>query len=227
MRYALVFILGLCLLLNANAQTANEFQRSSPRMLAYKNLPGDDKVETVQMNFLSQIWRPGTVFFKNSANKMDAPLMFDVYNNQLYFSKDSMVMEFIQPVREFFIAVVEKEDTLDVHFRNGYPPIHKNTDETFYEVLVDGKFQLLKCKAKTIALYKDKDVPEEDRDYAKQLLYAFSPDGKIVLVKTDKDYVLKALPEYAGAIQKICSDQKLKLKNESQLRDLFVALNQQ
>jgi hypothetical protein len=226
MRSVLVFIVATSFLLKTNAQTANEFQRSSPRMLAFKNLPGDDKVETVQSNFLSQTWRPGTVYFKNSANKMDVPLMFDVYNNQLYFLKDSMVMEFIQPVREFFIAVVEKTDTVDVHFRNGYPPIHRNTDDTFYEVLVDGKFQLLKCKAKTIALYKDKDVPEEDRDYAKQLLYAVGPDSKIVLVKADKDYMLKTLPDYAGAIQKICSDQKLKLKNESQLHDLFLALNQ-
>lgn len=226
MRPILFFIVTFGLLLKTNAQMANEFQRSSPRMLAYKNLPGDDKVETVQTNFLSQTWRPGTVYFKNSANKLDAPLMFDVYNNQLYFLKDSMIMEFIQPVKEFFIAVVEKEDTVDVHFRNGYSSIHKNTDETFYEVLVDGKFQLLKCKAKTIALYKDKDVPEEDRHYAKQLLYASGPDGKIVLIKTDKDYVLKTLPEYANTIQKICSVQKLKLKNESQLRDLFLALNQ-
>jgi hypothetical protein len=226
MRLIIIFSVIFCSALESNGQVANEFQRSNSRMLAYKNLPGDEKDETVQMNFINQTWRNGTVYFRNTPNKLDAPILFDVYSNQLYFLKDSLIMEFAQPVKEFFISVVKKEDTVNLHFRSGYPLIHRNTDNTFYEVLVDGKFQLLKCKAKTIALYKDKDVPEEDRDYAKELLYAFGPDGQIVLVKTDKDYILKALPAYAVAIEKICSDRKLKLKNESQLRDLFLALNQ-
>jgi hypothetical protein len=212
-------------IITAHSQVANEFQKSAPRMLAYNNLPGDEKIETVQKNFLYQIWRTGIVYSKNTLRTFELPLIFDVYSNKLYFLKDSFIMEFTEPVKQFSIPIVVKEDTVSVLYRSGYPAVHKNTDETFYEVLVDGSFQLLKCKAKTIALYKDKDVPEEDRDYSKELLYASIPNGHIILVKTDKDFLEKEIPEYKEKIQTICTDKKLKLKNEAQLKELFVELN--
>lgn len=223
MRKVLISLTAVIAVTVANGQ--NEFQRYNPRMIAYKNLPGDEKVEDVQRNFLYQTWRTGTVSFRGMAYRVQAPLIFDVYSNKLYFLKDSVIMEFSQPVKEFTIAVAAKKDTLELLYRSAYPAIHKNTDETFYEVLVDGKFQLLRCKAKTIGLYKDKEVPEDERDYSKELLYAYLPDGKMILVKKDKEYMLKEMPDYAEAIQRICAAEKLKLKNETQLKELFVGLN--
>lgn len=209
----------------AVGQVASEFQRSPQRLIAYNTLPGRENSEDVQQNFLNQVWRTGKVFFKNTPSTVEAPLIFDIYSNKLYFLKDSLILEFANPVRQFILPVAVNQDTVSLFFRSGFPTIHKNTDETFYEVLVDGTFQLLKCKAKTIALYKDEDVPEEKRDYSKELLYAFLPNGKIILVKKDKDYLLKEMSEYGETVQKICSDKKLKLKNESQLKELFLALN--
>lgn len=39
--------------------------------------------------------------------------------------------------------------------------------------------------------------------------------------------MLKEMPDYAEALQRICSAEKLKLKNETQLKELFIALNKQ
>lgn len=225
MKKALAAAVALAITTTGYGQVANEFQRSSPRMIAYNNLPGDEKVEDVQQNFLNQAWRMGTVSFTGTAYRMHVPLIFDVYSNKLYFLKDSVIMDFSQPVKEFSIAVAGKQDTFELLYRSAYPVVHKNTAETFYEVLVDGKFQLLRCKAKTIGLYKDREVPEDERDYSKELLYAYLPEGKMILVKTDKEHLLKEMPDYAQTIQAICTAQKLKLKNETQLKELFIALN--
>jgi hypothetical protein len=209
----------------ANAQVPPEFQRYEPRLIKYGNLPEDGKAEDVQQNFVNQIWRTGTVLFRSTLSRVTVPLIFDVYNNRLYFLRDSLIMEFTQPIKEFTIPVLTKKDTVDLLFRSGYPEIEKNTDGIFYQVIIDGNFQLLKCMAKTIGLYKDREIPEERRNRAKELWYAFLPNGKMVLLKTDKDYILKEMPEYADAIQKICADEKLKLKNEEQLQRLFIELN--
>lgn len=208
-----------------NSQEAKEFRTHTPRMIAYGSLPKDDIGEDVQKNFISQTWRTGTVYFRSTSDNVKVPLIFDIYSNKLYFLRDGVIMEFTQPIKEFTISILIKEDTLSLLFRSAYPAIHKNTDDTFYEVLVDGNFQLLRCKAKTIGLYKDKDLPEEERNYTKELLYAFLPNGNMILVKKDKDYLLKEMAEYTVAIQKICSNEKLKLRNEAQLIDLFIALN--
>ena len=203
-----------------------EMKRHTPRMLAYSNLPEDEKSENVQKNFINQTWRKGKVVFRNATNPVEVPLIFDVYSNRLYYHNNGSIMEFNQPIKEFTIPIFVKADTLQLLYRSTYPAIHKNTEETFYEVLVDGTFQLLRCKAKTIALYKDQDLPEEERNYSKELLYAWLPDGTMVQVKKDKEYLLKEMPKYANAIQRICAERKLKLKNETQLIQLFSALNE-
>ncbi len=225
MRSLVCLLLAFIIVATANSQSGKEFSQHIPRMLAQGSLPDDPKGEDVQKNFITQTWRKGTVYFRNTSDKLEVPLIFDLYSNKLYFLKDGVIMEFTEPIKQFTISL-GKEESVSILYRSFYPAIHKNTDETFYEVLVDGNFQLLKCKAKTIGLYKDLNLPEEERTYTKELHYAFLPDGNMVLVKKDKDFLLKEMAAYAAAIQKICSDEKLKLKNEAQLKELFAALNQ-
>jgi hypothetical protein len=202
-----------------------EFQRSTPRMIAYGQLPEPEKTETVQAKFIAQKWSQGNVKLKTGAQLANLPLIFDVYSNKLYFMQDNQIMEFVEPVTEFKMNLIVKNDSTVVVYRSAYPLIQKNTEETFYEVLVDGTFQLLKCKAKTIHLYKDEDVPEERRDYSKELFYAFVPGGKLVLIKKDADAILEALPDHAPAIRNILQDKKIRVKNESGLKELFRKLN--
>lgn len=216
-----LFVAALLVMATANSQVP----AYTPRMLAYQTLPEAEKTEDVQSNFVVQNWRLGVVSFRNIPDKVVVPLLFDVYSNKLYFQSNNNILEFANPVKEFTIPVVVKNDTVHLRYRSNYPAIHKNDKETFYEVMVDGKFQLLKCKAKSIALYKDKDVPEEQRDYSKELLYAFLPNGNMVQVKKDKEYLVKEMPAYGAAVDKICTEEKLKLKNEAQLKALFTALN--
>ena len=225
MRIIASLLFSFVIVATANSQVGKEFSQHNPRMIAYGSLPDDPNREDVQKNFINQTWRKGTVYFRNTPEKLELPLIFDLYSNKLYFLKDGVIMEFTEPIKEFTISV-GKEDSVSILYRSLYPAIHKNTDETFYEVLIDGNFQLLKCKAKTIGLYKDLNLPEEERTYTKELLYALLPNGNMVVVKKDKEFLLKEMAEYSVAIQKICSDEKLKLKNEAQLKELFASLNQ-
>jgi|GEM_PF-1115466 len=196
------------------------------RLTGTVRAPGSPADETVRAKFLNQEWSVGIVAFKNAAPTMNVPLIFDEFGEKLYYLQGNTTMEFNNPIASFKMLLVIKGDSTFVTFRNGFPPIHKNTGETFYQVMVDGKFQLLKCKAKTIALYKD-EVPEEQRkEDIKELMYALLPDGQIVIIKKDKDY-LYTLPKYGDAIKNIAESKKLKLKNEKSIVELFEYLNEQ
>ena len=225
MRKTLLTLSGCILILSSFSQIAKEFRSSTPRMIPYGQLP-NDKDQTVQSLFIEQVWSPGQVKFKTNT-VLSLPLIFDVYSNKLYFLQHEQIMEFAEPVTEFSMKLLKKSDTVTVAYRNNYPAIDKNTQETFYEVLVDGNFQLLRCKAKTIHLYKDEEVPEEKRDYSKELFYALLPGNKMVQLKKDKEFVLKQMPEQAETINTLAATHKLKLKNEAQLVELFQLLNNQ
>jgi hypothetical protein len=183
------------------------------RLTGTVRAPGSPIDETARAKFLNQEWAVGIVTFKNGAPGMKVPLIFDEFGEKLYYLQGNTTMEFNNPIASFQMLLVVKGDSTFVTFRNGFPPIHKNTGETFYQVLVDGKFQLLNCKAKTIGLYKD-DVPEEQRkEDIKELLYAVFPDGQIMVIKKDKDY-LYTLPKYGDTIKQVAEAKKLKLKQE-------------
>lgn len=210
----------------AHGQGLGSDNRAVGRPVAMSRLPDIPDDETVRMKFLNQEWTPGVVNFKNGTPSMKVPLLFDEFGEKLYYLQDGTTMEFNHPIASFKMLLVIKGDSTFVTFRNAFPPIHKNTGETFYQVVVDGKFQLLKCKAKTISLYKE-EVPEEQRkNDIKELIYAVFPDGQIVIIKKEKDY-LYSLPKYGDTIKNMAESKKLKLKNEKSIVELFEYLNEQ
>jgi hypothetical protein len=86
---------------------------------------------------------------------------------------------------------------------------------------------LLRCRAKTIYLYKEQNIPEDQRKYNKELLYAYFPNKQIVLIRKDKEQLLTEVPqEYVAEIKSIIEQKKMKLKNEESLKQLFRKLNE-
>ena len=178
----------------------------------------------IQQQFMRRDWTPGNVLFRNGMSANNVLLLFDVHSNKLYFRQGDQAMEFLNPVQEFLIGLIVEKDTAGVVYRVLYPAVNTNTDETFYEVLVDGKVQLLRCRAKNVNLYKDQSQPEPKRHTEKEQLYVYV-DGKMIKIKKDKDDILEALPKLADRINKITSEQRLKLKTDEGLLRLFRELN--
>ena len=222
-----IFSLSLASLLAITAMSQGGFGSNNSRMIPMTSLGPSETKDDIQGRFLRQEWTPSIVSFKNSTANWRVPLLFDVYSNKLYFLEQNQIMEFLDTVSEFTMIFAQREDSLKVKFRALYPKIDQNPTETFYEVLVDGPYQLLKCKAKSIYLYKEQNVPEAQRKYNKELLYAYFPNRQMVLIKKDKEQVLAQVPpEYAEKVKSIIESKKLKLKNEESLKQLFKLLNE-
>jgi hypothetical protein len=176
--------------------------------------------------FLTEGWPKGWVRVNKNRIFRDVPLRFDAYSNKLYFKKDSTEFEFVLPVSEFCISYKEDRPNDSSVFRNGYPAIDRNNEETFYEVMVDGKFQLLSFVSKVIESFTGYNTPATKRFALYSQLYALLPNGSIVKLKYGTDKMMAAMPAYADAIKSITDKNKLKLKNDEQVVELFKRLNQ-
>lgn len=220
--FALSFIL-ISILAFSQSRRVPRSTGEAQRLSGY-DINKEEESEDVQTRFINQQWSDADIAFKTPIQTVNLPLIFDEYNNTPYFLRNGQIMEFSAPVREFTMQVPSKKGNSPVTFRSTYPAIGKNSEETFYQVLSDGNFQLLKCRAKTNGLYKETDTVEE-KNFMKEVLYAYLPNKKMVIVKKDKDQIISQMPEYASAIRKIIDSEKLKLKNESALIKLFSLLN--
>ncbi|MBI3139668.1 MAG: hypothetical protein HYZ15_13910 [Sphingobacteriales bacterium] len=187
--------------------------------------PEEERVSDVQQLFLEQQWMPGLVEFRSGRPDMQVPLIFDIHNNTLYYLQGKIIMEFVDTVSSFFLTVPHKSDSLTLLYRSGFTAFQANTTETFYQVLVDGKVQLLKCRAKSILLIRDKDLPEEKRTELKELYFACLPGNKLQMLPLNAERIKASMPEYAAKIATILKKEHIKLKNEAKLTELFVHLN--
>ena len=206
------------------AQSSDQY--SGGRMMGNGAMPAVLENEDLQTKFIKREWSNGTVSFLNQKPTRKLPLLFDIYNNTLYYLENETIMEFLDPVHEFNIGLIKKSDSVFLHYRSNYPAVNTNTASTFYEVIVDGNFQLLRCKAKTINLYKNMDQPEEKRNYNKEQLYIYTPEKELVLIEKDKKQILQALPAYAEKISGFIDANKIKIKKEEGLIELVRALNE-
>jgi len=208
--------------------TGNGVSSSTTRRMetySWMARPDENEDLSVQKLFMDQKWMPGHVRFSSGRADMYVPLIFDDYNNMLYYRQGQVIMEFVDSVHQFSLRVPYLKDSATLLFRNHYPAIQANTKETFYEVLVDGKIQLLKCRAKTVQLFRENDLPEERRDELKKLYFIFLPDGSLHLAPLDMDRLKQELPAYAAQMEEVRKKHHIRLKNEEKLADLIVHLN--
>jgi hypothetical protein len=126
------------------------------------------------------------------------------------------------PVKEFTITDQGKKS---MHFRALFPNIGENTAKTFYRVLSDGKYQLLKFMNREVRDHKSYNEPVKKKFNDKESLFLFLPNGTIQYVKADKSSLQSLIPEKSEQIEKLIKDKKLKLKNEMDLIELFDELN--
>jgi len=203
--------------------TGQPFTQS--RMTVYQTLGDVEEKRDFQKMFMDQEWMPGIASFKSGRPNVVAPMIFDIYNGVPYYLQSNMIMEFVDSVSEFTMSVPDKHDTIEVKFRRMYPAVEKNTSSTFYRVLVDGKFQLLRCEEKSVLLIKDDHISPAKKKEARKVYFACLPGREMQLISLDEDHILSKMKEYANIIHTVLNKDKIKIKNEAKLVELFIGLN--
>jgi hypothetical protein len=227
----MVFLSFICIqmLKSQNPATAVLPQGPPPMPIFIEDINGrpfsNKGIEDIEGSpFLFNDWNPGIVKFRNGRFAKGVGLRFNIYNNQLYFNKDDKQFEFELPVEEFMIRSFKATDSVDVFYRCGFPATEKTTSQTFLEVLADGKFVLLKYRSKVINSFKPYNQAERKKFDDREQLFVYA-EGHMLKIKKDKESLTEALPQYKAEILSIIEQQKLKLKNESDLEKLFAELN--
>ncbi|RYE29330.1 MAG: hypothetical protein EOP48_32700 [Sphingobacteriales bacterium] len=192
------------------------------RDLAGKPLPGSRNIDIEGSPFLNNEFEPGRVVFTNGKMSSDLYLQFNMVDNKLLFRRDDMIMEFVDSVRDFYLQYNEN-NTLGLVFRCNFPPIDRNTRATFYELLVDGKIELLKYRYKTITGHREYNATNKKSYSEGSQLYAALPGNKIIRIKRDRNFLMRAMPDYAEKIFKLTNN--LRLKDDESLINLFQELN--
>lgn len=107
------------------------------------------------------------------------------------------------------------------HFKTGFPPIDKNNDKHFYQVLSNGEIQFLKLIKKEIVETQNVMTLEIRKQYVQYEEYYIFRNGEIKKLKKEKEFVLGLLQDRDKKIEEFLKDKKMNFKNITMLTTLF------
>lgn len=176
---------------------------------------------------LQNDWAEGAVLMSDGRNFYGVSLLYNLYDDILYFKRDKEMCEFTDPVLQFMFRYVEGNDSVTALYRSGFPATGKNTERSFYEVLADGKYQLLNHRYKTLVKVKGDYVRKDEYNKFedKTQLYLYNTEDKKITRLNNFTDLSTALGVQAGALAGIMGKSKIKMKNENDLIMLVTALN--
>ncbi|RYE26798.1 MAG: hypothetical protein EOP45_03215 [Sphingobacteriaceae bacterium] len=170
--------------------------------------------------FLFDDWKQGSVKLNNGTEYDSTELKLDVLENHLLFKgSNNEPLMFSEPVKEFKLFFNNNRTQYKL-YRNGY-----DNTMNFYEVLVDGKSQLLKHYKKSLgakASYASSTTVRMILDAVNYYLYK---SNALIAVKKDKKSILNALVDKQTELESYIKINNIKFKDDNDLIKLIIYYN--
>lgn len=194
------------------AQTVQDINGKVYRVTALAEVSGDP--------YFYPDFVKGSIRFKSGKPVESIQLKYDLLADALlYQDSKGVLMEVTDPVVEFTLAN-KLSGQPPVLFRNGFKPVGKYTNQSFYEVLWDGKIKLLKKTLKYIT---------EDLEYTgvkqkvinDKIAYYLIKGGETIPVNTNEKSISSVLGVSKTDLTAFIKENKLDLKKDSDLARLI------
>jgi len=179
------------------------------------NEPGalDPTYDNVSGNpYLFKDWSDGVIRFTSGRVLTQFKLKFNSYKNQLIleFSGSSFAAE--SKVREFVMYQKSGRNKDSMIFRKGYPQFEKATEETFYQVMFEGKITLLRLISKNISEQREVvggNVTRRLEDAEQCFLFR---NGKMTPLNYDKSELLDQLADKSAQLSAYISAEQIRIR---------------
>lgn len=199
-----------------SAQTTQDVNGKVYRTTASAEVSGDPY-------FYSEFVK-GSIKFKSGKPVEAIQLKYDLLADViLYQDSKGVLLEVADPVHEFTLAS-NAPGHRPVLFRNGFKPVNTFTEQSFYEVLWDGKIKLLKKSLKYIT---------EDQGYTgikqkvinDKVIYFLVKGAETIPVNLNEKSISTVLGIPKADVSAFVKENKLDLKKDSDLTGLIEHLD--
>lgn len=176
--------------------------------------------------YLFDKWTSGLVRFNNGVVVTDAELKYDIVKDLLCYKdpKTEQIMTFNLHPQEFSIDVPEGGGE-SLIFRCGFQPLERNSPANYYQLLANGKVQLLKRIIKEPFEEQPYNSATKIRTFKDSETYYLAKNNQPAKVKKDKKSILAALGDKTAELEAFIKTDGLNLKNEKDLAKLILYYN--
>jgi hypothetical protein len=216
-KVCLLMSLSLSLIIKINAQQAiDQGQNGSATTMRFYNMPENTYNVLEGSPYSSIEFKEGLILPSSPNAKWISgyKLRYNTYANQLEF-KESNVIKKVLPsdIKAFKIG----EST----YESGFPAIDKLNQNSFYNVLYNGKVKLLKNTTTQLQEVKTADdVKQGDKFTTYDYYYLLENEEMKKFFTTKKAFLKVISPAKIPSVEAFINDKKLKLKDEKDFTEV-------
>jgi hypothetical protein len=181
----------------------------------FSQTSGDDVVTDISgasgNPFLLKDWSDGVVVFSSGRVVKQFKLRFDCVRNRLMLQFEGTSFAAESQVKAFTIYTKSGKNKDSLCFRKGFPAVDGQTEETFYQVLLDKKATLLCLFSKTVLVDKQVVQQGNNRRLEDKESYYLLQDGKMTLLPKNKNELAELLPAHADTMKQFVGQQSFRM----------------
>lgn len=165
--------------------------------------------------FVRAEWRPVTLVLANGGRIQNIQVRLNLISNEIHYLKDNVELVSDKQVKE--VVFSESLDGMDRVFRNGYPESPLTSKATYFEVLCDGRVQLLKFIRKVLTEQKPYSSATTEQTIRESESYYLFKDGQLHRIKNGKSDLLALLEDQQKMLSQMIDKNELNLRKEEDL----------
>jgi hypothetical protein len=173
--------------------------------------------------YLKDTWSRAVLRLNGKVIVPDVKVRLDLKTQQWHFLDSINVERLVAPgiVREVLMDDSSGAELKTTVFRSGFPPVDSRKITDFYQIMSDGKVQLLHSMLKIINIDKDEMSGSVQMEFVLYEDYYLFSDGKMWRFKKDRSEVLNLLADKKEKIQAFTDQNHLKLKSVDELKQVI------
>jgi len=199
----IIFAAFICISVNT-IYAQIEFRNSSTgRLMNMEDISGrpllkKDNPDVTGSPFLNPDWVLAKLLLSKGKEIGPLPVKLNIESNELYFrdsgGKEMIAVEGI--VKRVDCINYYSKDSIRYVFKSGYPDIDKQTKNYYYQVLTEGKIELLAKKSRYISVIKDGFTGETTKEFVEggTVFYLYA-NNTIQLFRPDKNFINSLLKD--------------------------------
>ena len=221
-KYILAFFLSLFMFTSARSYAQQSILIQDPT----GNLIMLQKYVDVQGSpFYNPEWITGNITLVNNKVYKNVNMKYDQLKDKVYVKANNGDMILLgEKVKEFTLDYPVLGGVSEKKFRLGYFNIPDATADSYFEVLSDGKTQLLKRSTKIIQENKEYNSASSTKTFVEIVKYYMVTQGNGTQVKKDKKSIFKALDKQP-LLETYSKDNNLNLKLDTDIARLVSYYN--
>jgi len=168
--------------------------------------------------FLFEDFRKGDVYFSNKKMVRDLMINYNCFTGELLYNSEDITYIVNKLDIDYFTLTGDQPDEI-LLFKQVFIPDEKKRD--FLQILYDEKTILFKRHLKEFKETEIKSPYHNNQEYDeyvdKKEYLVSTKDGKIVPLKPRKNSIMKTFPDQATVLEEFIKNEKINLKNETDL----------